>query len=151
MREVLGQRPRFFALRGFQVHCDNLPSEADWKTRSLATVKLQINEQEILEAAEGSGPVSALDKALRKALANFYPAIAEFQLSDYKVRILDGRAGTDAKTRVLIESSNGQQRWTTLGVSDNIIEASYQAVAEGLEYGLMLQKDPLTSCTIGVG
>ena len=150
MREILGQRPHFFALRGFQVHCDNLPSEADWKTRSLATVKLQINEQEILEAAEGSGPVSALDKALRKALANFYPAIAEFQLSDYKVRILDGRAGTDAKTRVLIESSNGQQRWTTLGVSANIIEASYQAVAEGLEYGLMLQKEPLTSCTIGV-
>jgi 2-isopropylmalate synthase len=148
MREVLGQRPTFFALRGFQVHCDNLPSEAHWKTRSLATVKVTINEQEILEAAEGNGPVSALDRALRKALVNFYPAIAQFQLSDYKVRILDGGAGTDAKTRVLIESSNGQQRWTTVGVSGNIIEASYQAVVEGLEYGLMLQKDPLTSCTI---
>lgn len=148
MREALGQRPSFFELRGFQVHCDNLPSEAHWKTRSLATVKVTVNDQEILEAAEGNGPVSALDRALRKALTNFYPAIAQFQLSDYKVRILDGRAGTDAKTRVLIESSDGQQRWTTVGVSGNIIEASYQAVVEGLEYGLMLQKEPLTSCNI---
>ena len=148
MREVLGQRPRFFALKGFQVHCDNLPSEAHWKTRSLATVKVVINEQEILEAAEGNGPVSALDRALRKALVNFYPAIADFQLSDYKVRILDGRAGTDAKTRVLIESSNGHQRWTTVGVSGNIIEASYQAVVEGLEYGLLQLDQPLASCHI---
>jgi len=148
MREVLGQRPSFFELRGFQVHCDNLPSEAHWKTRSLATVKVVINDHEILEAAEGNGPVSALDRALRKALMNFYPAIAEFQLSDYKVRILDGRSGTDAKTRVLIESSNGQQRWTTVGVSGNIIEASYQAVVEGLEYGLLQQAHPLTTCNI---
>jgi 2-isopropylmalate synthase len=148
MREVLGQRPSFFDLRGFQVHCDNLPAEAHWKTRSLATVKVAIHDQEILEAAEGNGPVSALDRALRKALMNFYPAIAQFQLSDYKVRILDGRTGTDAKTRVLIESSNGHKRWTTVGVSGNIIEASYQAVVEGLEYGLMCQKDPLTTCDI---
>ena len=139
MREALGQRPRVFELRGFQVHCDNLPTEDHWKTRSLATVKLMVNAREILEAAEGNGPVSALDKALRKALTNFYPAIAQFQLSDYKVRILDGRAGTDAKTRVLIESSDGYKRWTTVGVSSNIIEASYQAVVEGLEYGLLLQ------------
>ncbi|MEM9009391.1 MAG: citramalate synthase [Cyanobacteria bacterium P01_F01_bin.86] len=141
MREALGQRPGFFGLRGFQVHCDNLPTEDHWKTRSLATVKVMVNEQEILEAAEGNGPVSALDKALRKALTNFYPAIAHFQLSDYKVRILDGRAGTDAKTRVLIESSDGYKRWTTVGVSSNIIEASYQAVVEGLEYGLLLQNN----------
>lgn len=144
MREALGQRPSFFELRGFQVHCDNLPAEAHWKTRSLATVKVMVDEQEILAAAQGNGPVSALDKALRKALTNVYPAIADFQLSDYKVRILDGRAGTDAKTRVLIESSNGQQRWTTVGVSGNIIEASYQAVVEGLEYGLLLQKELVT-------
>jgi len=142
MREALGQRPSFFALRGFQVHCDNLPTEDYWKTRSLASVKVMVDDKEILEAAEGNGPVSALDKALRKALMNFYPAIAQFHLSDYKVRILDGRAGTDAKTRVLIESSDGQQRWTTVGVSGNIIEASYQAVVEGLEYGLLLQSDP---------
>ncbi|MEL6384882.1 MAG: citramalate synthase [Cyanobacteria bacterium J06626_18] len=148
MREALGQRPSFFELRGFQVHCDNLPTEDHWKTRSLATVKLMVNEREILEAAEGNGPVSALDKALRKALTNFYPAIAQFQLSDYKVRILDGRAGTAAKTRVLLESSDGYKRWTTVGVSSNIIEASYQAVVEGLEYGLLLQNYSLPSPSV---
>ncbi|MBD2023010.1 alpha-isopropylmalate synthase regulatory domain-containing protein, partial [Leptolyngbya sp. FACHB-711] len=76
---------------------------------------------------------------LRKALTNFYPEIASFYLTDYKVRILDSPAGTSAKTRVLLESSNGLQRWSTVGVSGNIIEASYQAVVTGLEYGLMLQ------------
>jgi 2-isopropylmalate synthase len=75
---------------------------------------------------------------LRKALVNFYPQIAEFELTDYKVRILDGHTGTAAKTRVLVESRNGHQRWTTVGVSTNILEASYQAVVEGLEYGLLL-------------
>ncbi|WP_008312716.1 citramalate synthase [Leptolyngbya sp. PCC 6406] len=147
MREVLGQRRRFFDLKGFQVHCDRAADGAAESTRSLATVKVQVEGEEILAAAEGNGPVSALDTALRKALTTFYPAIAKFHLSDYKVRILDGRAGTAAKTRVLLESSDGHQRWTTLGVSGNIIEASYQAVVEGLEYGLMLQEtfaaDPL--------
>jgi 2-isopropylmalate synthase len=105
-------------------------------------VKVMVEGEEILAAAEGNGPVSALDTALRKALANVYPAIAHFHLSDYKVRILDGRAGTSAKTRVLVESSDGHQRWTTVGVSGNIIEASYQAVVEGLEYGLLLRQTP---------
>ena len=108
-------------------------------SNALATIKVTVNGKDILEAAEGNGPVSALDAALRKALQNFYPEIAQFQLTDYKVRILDGGAGTSAKTRVLIESSNGQKRWTTVGVSPNILEASYQAVVEGIEYGLLLQ------------
>ncbi|HEY9794969.1 MAG TPA: alpha-isopropylmalate synthase regulatory domain-containing protein, partial [Leptolyngbyaceae cyanobacterium] len=108
-------------------------------SNALATIKVAVNGEDILEAAEGNGPVSALDAALRKALQNFYPEIAQFQLTDYKVRILDSGAGTSAKTRVLIESSNGQQRWTTVGVSSNILEASYQAVVEGIEYGLLLQ------------
>lgn len=73
-----------------------------------------------------------------KALVDFYPEIANFHLTDYKVRILNSNAATAAKTRVLIESSNGIQRWTTVGVSSNIIDASYQALVEGLEYGLML-------------
>jgi 2-isopropylmalate synthase len=145
MREALGQRQQFFELKGFQVHCDMVAKSvchifsADAHTYSLATVKVTVNGQDILEAAEGNGPVSALDAALRKALMNFYPIIAEFHLTDYKVRILDGGAGTSAKTRVLVESSNGYQRWTTVGVSENIIEASYRAVVEGLEYGLLLQ------------
>jgi 2-isopropylmalate synthase len=141
VREALGQRPQFFELIGFQVHSHQEHGES----HALATVKLAVNGQNILEAAEGNGPVSALDAALRKALVNFYPEIAQFYLADYKVRIIDGGSGTSAKTRVLVESGNGQRRWTTLGVSGNILDASYQAVVEGLEYGLLLQKQPFSS------
>ncbi|MBF2088260.1 MAG: citramalate synthase [Synechococcales cyanobacterium K44_A2020_017] len=147
MREALGQRQTFFGVEGFQVHCGMVPDSQAWETNSLATVKLLVNGQHILEAAEGNGPVSALDLALRKALTNVYPVIADFHLTDYKVRILDGTAGTSAKTRVLVASSNGYQRWTTVGVSGNIIEASYQATVEGLEYGLMLQSQAKAALT----
>ncbi|MTJ09389.1 citramalate synthase [Anabaena sp. UHCC 0204] len=136
MYEVLGLRQQFFEVQGFQVHCDLV--EVKETTNSLATVKVAVNGKNILEAAEGSGPVAALDAALRKALVNFYPQIADFELTDYKVRILNGNTGTSAKTRALVESGNGQQRWTTIGVSSNILEASYQAVVAGLEYGLLL-------------
>jgi 2-isopropylmalate synthase len=139
MRDALGYRQQPFELKGFHVHCDMLQETGVNYSNALATIKVAVNGEDILEAAEGNGPVSALDAALRKALKNFYPEIAQFQLTDYKVRILDGGAGTSAKTRVLIESSNGQQRWTTVGVSSNILEASYQAVVEGIEYGLLLQ------------
>lgn len=138
MREALGKRQQLFEIKGFQVHCDLVPGIENHNSNALATVKVAVNGQDILEAAEGNGPVAALDTALRKALVNFYPQIAEFELTDYKVRILDGHTGTAAKTRVLVESRNGHQRWTTVGVSTNILEASYQAVVEGLEYGLLL-------------
>jgi 2-isopropylmalate synthase len=139
MREALGQRQRPFEVKGFQVHYNMLPEAETVRTTSLATIKVAVDGKDILEVAEGNGPVSALDAALRKALINFYPEIETFHLVDYKVRILDGTAGTSAKTRVLIELSNGYQRWTTVGVSGNILEASYLAVVEGLEYGLLLQ------------
>lgn len=138
MREALGKRKQLFEIKGFQVHCDLVQGRESHNSNALATVKVTVNGQDILEAAEGNGPVAALDAALRKALVNFYPQIAEFELADYKVRILDGHSGTAAKTRVLVESRNGQQRWTTVSVSTNILEASYQAVVEGLEYGLLL-------------
>jgi len=149
MREALGYRQPRFELKGFQVHSDMLQKESVKYSNALATIKVTVNGEDILEAAEGNGPVSALDAALRKALKNFYPEIAQFYLTDYKVRILDGGAGTSAKTRVLIESSNGQQRWTTVGVSSNILEASYQAVVEGIEYGLLLQSSQ-TLTTVSV-
>ena len=139
MREALEQRQNPFEVKGFQVHYSLLSETDRDRATSLATVKLAVDGKDILEAAEGNGPVSALDAALRKALISFYPEIGTFYLTDYKVRILDGTAGTSAKTRVLIESSNGHQRWTTVGVSGNILEASYLAVVEGLEYGLLLQ------------
>lgn len=140
MREALGRRSHPFEVKGFQVHYDMMAGQQMLCATSLATVKLAVNGNDILEAAEGNGPVAALDAALRKALINFYPEILSFYLTDYKVRILDGAAGTSAQTRVLIESSNGHQRWTTVGVSGNILEASYYAVVEGLEYGLLLQQ-----------
>ncbi|MEJ1929392.1 citramalate synthase [Nostoc sp. NIES-2111] len=136
MYEALGGRQQFFEVKGFQVHCDLV--EGKETTNALATVKVAVNGKNILEAAEGNGPVAALDAALRKALVNFYPQIATFELTDYKVRILDGHTGTSAKTRALVESGSGHQRWTTVGVSPNILAASYQAVVEGLEYGLLL-------------
>ncbi|MBE9229459.1 citramalate synthase [Phormidium sp. LEGE 05292] len=149
MREALGQRQKFFELKGFQVHCDIVACDTDSSCvpYALATIKVSVNNQDILEAAEGNGPVAALDAALRKALVKFYPVIADFELTDYKVRILDGNTGTAAKTRVLIESSNGLQRWMTVGVSTNILEASYQAVVEGLEYGLMLHSSAKAALT----
>jgi 2-isopropylmalate synthase len=146
MRQALGKRPSFFEIRGFQVHCDLV--EPKQSTNALATVKLTVKGKNILEAAEGNGPVAALDAALRKALVNFYPQIAAFELSDYKVRILNGHTGTAAKTRVLVESRNGQQRWMTVGVSTNILEASYQAVVEGLEYGLLLDSSVQALLTV---
>jgi 2-isopropylmalate synthase len=90
--------------------------------------------------AEGDGPVNALDSALRSALATFYPKLAKVRLTDYKVRILDGAEGTAARTRVLIQTSDGQKEWGTVGVSANIIEASLQALTDSMEYCLMEQR-----------
>ncbi|PSF37308.1 citramalate synthase [Aphanothece hegewaldii CCALA 016] len=142
MREALGQRQELFELKGFRVHCDMLQSVEMSCSNAVATIKVRVDGVELLEVAEGNGPVSALDMALRKALVKFYPEIANFHLIDYKVRILDSGAGTSAKTRVLVESSNGQNHWTTVGVSPNILDASYQAVVEGIEYGLLLKEVP---------
>ncbi len=145
MREAMGEREPLFLLKGFQVHCNLLQGDSTPYSNAIATVKLTVNGEDILEVAEGNGPVSALDKALRKALMRFYPQIADFHLTDYKVRILDSGSGTSAKTRTLVESSNGKKRWTTIGVSGNILDASYQAVVEGIEYGLRF-----VTCAIAV-
>ncbi len=102
-----------------------------------ATVKVRVGDEIIHTAAEGNGPVNALDAALRKALLPFYPSLANVHLTDYKVRILDGDSGTAAKTRVLIDSTSDSRTWSTVGSSTNIIEASWQALADSLEYGLL--------------
>jgi 2-isopropylmalate synthase len=102
-----------------------------------ATVKVRVGDKTAHTVAEGDGPVNALDGALRAALARFFPAITGVQLTDYKVRILDGMAGTAAKTRVLITSSDGKRDWGTVGVSENIITASLQALVDSMEYALM--------------
>jgi 2-isopropylmalate synthase len=102
-----------------------------------ATIKVQVGGVVTNTVAEGDGPVNALDSALRAGLARFYPRVKKIHLTDYKVRILDSATGTAAKTRVLIQSSDGDEEWGTVGVSDNIIEASLQALAESMEYRLM--------------
>jgi 2-isopropylmalate synthase len=102
-----------------------------------ATIKVQVDGKEAHIVADGDGPVNALDKALREALAEFYPQVKKIKLTDYKVRILDSATGTAAKTRVLIQSSDGKDEWGTVGVDDNIIEASLQALVDSMEYRLM--------------
>jgi 2-isopropylmalate synthase len=103
-----------------------------------ATIKLQVDGEVFHMVAEGNGPVNALDAALRKALVPKYPHLADFDLADYKVHILDGDQGTAATTRVLIDMQNETRRWTTVGASANIIEASWLALADAVEYGLMV-------------
>jgi len=103
-----------------------------------ATVKVRVQGEVLHTAAEGNGPVNALDMALRKALVGYYPQIEKFNLSDYKVRILDSDRGTEAITRVLIDTRNSTSRWSTVGAGTNIIEASWRALADSMEYGLMI-------------
>ncbi|MCK9244797.1 MAG: citramalate synthase, partial [Candidatus Marinimicrobia bacterium] len=105
--------------------------------RSEATIRMIVDHTVEHAAAEGDGPVNALDNALRKALAKFYPEINEMKLSDYKVRVLNPLQATAAKVRVLIESSSNGETWGTIGVSENIIEASWQALTESISYFLM--------------
>ncbi len=110
------------------------------ETLAEAMVKVKIGGEIIHTAAEGNGPVNALDQALRKALLQFYPSLASVKLVDYKVRILEESVGTESQVRVLIESSDGVKGWRTVGSSANIIEASWLALADGLEYWLTKHK-----------
>jgi len=110
-----------------------------------ATVKVRVDGEVLHTAAEGNGPVNALDAALRKALLGNYPQISRFHLADYKVRILDGNNGTGATTRVLIDTQNGTKSWSTVGASTNIIEASWRALADSVEYGLLVTPTPISS------
>jgi 2-isopropylmalate synthase len=134
-RKVLGRHQRFFDLKGARVivekrHEGEVPI-------SEATIKVQVGDEVEHTAAEGSGPVNALDHALRKALDKFYPTLREMNLIDYKVRVLTAGRGTAALVRVLIDSGDGKDRWGTVGVSENIIEASWQALVDSIEYKLL--------------
>jgi 2-isopropylmalate synthase len=126
-----------FELIDFRVNVDHRQGRGMFAE---AMVKVMVDGEVMITAAEGNGPVAALDEALRKALIPRYPALAEFHLADYKVRILDGGSGTSATTRVLIDTHNGTKRWSTVGASANIIEASWYALADSVEYGLMVAK-----------
>ena len=131
---------RHFDLDGYRVIVEE--ENGDEEPVAEATVRLTVKGIAEHTAASGNGPVNALDHALRKALADFYPSLAEMSLLDYKVRILDESKGTGAKTRVLITSGDGEETWGTVGVADNIIEASWQALVDSIEYKLRKDDTP---------
>jgi 2-isopropylmalate synthase len=135
LRKSLGLYSPFFQLEGLRVIIEKRHQEEEPITE--ATVKVRVNDQSLHTVAEGNGPVNALDNALRKALEEVYPRLKQIWLTDYRVRVLNERRGTGAKVRVLIESTDGTQSWGTVGVSTNLIEASWRALVDSIEYGLM--------------
>ena len=129
------QFKEFFELEGFKVIIHKESYEA--QPHSEAIIKVRVGNQSELAAAEGAGPVNALDRALRKALERFYPQLSQIKLTDYKVRVLDSQNATEAKVRVLIETQNGSDSWNTVGVSPDVIEASWKALVDSLSYHLL--------------
>ncbi|MEN9305537.1 MAG: hypothetical protein RLY76_805, partial [Actinomycetota bacterium] len=137
LREELdGKRPSFFKLESWETTVDQNP---DRSVTSRANVKLRAKGQEIEAQGTGNGPVNAIDNALRNGLEKFYPELRSLELTDYKVRILEGRLGTGAITRVLVETSDGSGEWSTIGVHENVIAASAMALEDALTYGLLRQ------------
>ena len=135
MRQSMGTYRHLFELKGFRC----IVEKRGWNEEPIteATVKIVVDGHERLTVAEGDGPVHALDGALRKALLEFYPELAEIKLTDFKVRVVNTREGTAAKVRVIIDSADGEQSWSTIGVSTNVIEASWLALLDSVVYGLL--------------
>jgi len=133
VRRALGKDHKFFEVKDFRVLCEE-PWQGDYSASAI--IKVKVDGIEEVTAAEGDGPVNALDKALRKALEVFYPQLKKMRLTDYKVRVLDTSKATAAKVRVHIESTDGEKVWGTVGVSTNIIEASWNALVDSIEYFL---------------
>lgn len=145
LRSELGRRPEFFTVESWRTIVETLPAGAaapsphapDAAAVAEATVKIRAGGERIVTTGEGNGPVNALDQALRTALSQVYPELARFELIDFKVRILDTELGTDAITRVLIDTSDGEHSWSTVGVGPNVVEAAWEAVTEAYVYGLL--------------
>ena len=134
LADLTGQGEKCFELESFRVITDK---NADGRATSEATIKLSVAGQRVVVTGEGVGPVNALDAALRLAISRFYPEVESFELTDYKVRVLDEHTGTSAVTRVLIDTSDGMRGWGTIGVSENIIEASWEALVDSIAFGLL--------------
>jgi 2-isopropylmalate synthase len=133
VRKIAGVLPSWFSLDSYRVMIERSAAE----DRSEAIVRLRLGAERVVAVGEGVGPVHALDQALRRTLTDFYPALSGIHLVDYKVRILDGRAATSAVTRVMLTSADQIGEWTTVGVSDDIVTASWEALADGVAYGLL--------------
>jgi 2-isopropylmalate synthase len=134
MRRRDGWRQPFFEVESFRA---SIEKREDDGSLAEATVKVRANGQRRIATAEGAGPVGALDNALRLALEPIYPQLADMTLTDYRVRVLDEKQGTGAVVRVLLDTTDGEKEWTTVGVSENIIEASWQALVDSLLFGLL--------------
>ncbi|MFW5419981.1 citramalate synthase [Nocardiopsis sp. CNT-189] len=139
LREERGDRPRYFTAESWRAITER---RADGSSLSEATVKLHVKGERVIATAEGNGPVNALDRALRSAVEGVYTALGGIQLADYKVRILDGGGGTGAVTRILVTFGDGRGEWTTVGVGENVIDASWTALEQAITYGLMRQGYP---------
>jgi 2-isopropylmalate synthase len=144
MRGAQGWQQAFFRLESFRVITEQ---REDGRFVTEATIKIHLQTRDggaerIVATAEGNGPVNALDAALRQAIGSRHPAVADLHLTDYKVRVLDTAKGTGAVTRVLIDSTDGERTWSTIGVSENIIEASWHALADSIVYGLLHAETP---------
>jgi 2-isopropylmalate synthase len=139
IKKALGQHKKFFELMGFRVIVEKKTDEDP--PYSEATIMVSVGDRVEHTAAIGDGPVNALDNAIRKALEKFYPELKEVKLLDYKVRILSTKEGTAASTRVLIESGDGESKWGTVGVHENIIQASWQALVDSIDYKLLKEEE----------
>ncbi|HMK36650.1 MAG TPA: citramalate synthase [Desulfomonilaceae bacterium] len=137
MKRMLGRHKKFFTLHGF--HVNNIKRQGDTKTYSDAIIRIVVGDKMEFSAADGNGPVNALDSAFRKALQAFYPNVSQVRLTDFKVRVLEGSSGTGAIVRVLIESTDGEEVWWTVGFNENVIQASWDALVDSIDY--KLQKD----------
>lgn len=138
IKKIKNEYKNYFDLQGLRILVEK--DESD-EMRTEATIRMIVNNAVEHAAAEGVGPINALDKALRKVLINFYPEIEGMKLTDYKVRVIDAKAGTSARVRVLIESTADNMTWNTVGVSENIIEASWQALTDSVSYYLMKKRN----------
>lgn len=135
MRKIIGKYKPFFKLNHFKVISEQLSEEGQFS--SAVMINVNVDGTEEMSAASGDGPVNALDKALRRALEVFYPQLSKVRLVDYKVRVLDSESATGAKVRVLIESTDGVENWSTVGVSRDIMQASWIALVDSIEYKLI--------------
>jgi 2-isopropylmalate synthase len=136
MRRASGWSQPFFDVESYRVHVEERVGD-DASSLAEATVKVHTRGTRHIESAEGQGPVGALDNALRKALTNDYPELDRMELEDFRVRVLDETHGTGAVVRVLIDTTDGEHGWTTVGVSENIIEASWEALTDAYLFGLL--------------
>lgn len=145
MLESLGKRKTFFKLKNFKLVLSEPDIQKKSNSKAAALMKISVGNEEEITAAEGNGPVDAMDAALRKALTRFYPSLSSMRLLDYKVRVLDSDAAAGAKVRVLIESGDSSCSWHTVGVSTDIMEASWKALIDSVEYKLSMDEGIIKS------